>query len=96
MGGYYTSPPSAAGQSIYSAFYLQLAGAVLRPAPNGAGRALQLGLGVGTAARSLIRANVTTGECAFVPIGRRLPCACVGLGQMLSGRALVSARRTSR
>ena len=63
LGGTYTSPPHAAGQSVYTAFHLQAAALLLRP-PEGASnpppllakghkaeppRALFIGLGVGTA-----------------------------------------------
>lgn len=66
LGGHYLAPPDAAGQSVYTAFEVQAAGALLlRPlggdrAAEGStpARALLLGLGVGTALRGLAAAGV--------------------------------------
>lgn len=58
MGGMFLSPPVAQGQSVYTAFYLQLAGAVAEP---GGRRALCVGLGAGVGSRTLRLAGVDTG-----------------------------------
>ncbi|KAL4857086.1 Polyamine aminopropyltransferase [Chlorella vulgaris] len=64
LGGEYVAPAEVAGQTIYTAFYLQQAAVLLRP---GGSRSLHVGLGVGTAVKGMQRLGVAADSLELHP-----------------------------